>query len=420
MKRSALVLFTLALAAFACVRSTGGNSSKSPVRGLPPTPPPVPAEFQSTAAELNAELAHFESTLDQSPAKSPSGVIVATELAYANGNIADGLLSAGTMDRNRSMLDRLQAMGVRGVVIQISFPLLDPAYPRSEEYLKFFKDIVAEVHNRSMKVLVESGVMFANTPYSPAKIDWSAYTTQSLLQGRESQVLRIAKEIRPDYLMIGNEPTTEEMLTGLTITAADWGNFLGETLGKIDRSGGTLIGSGVGTWEDVSYFNRVMQLQGLDFIDLHVYPPGQDGVLLDRALNDAGQARAAGKRVTISESWLYKIVPQEGKAALGNYSEAYNRDVFSFWEPLDERFLMDMTRLADTASMDFISFFWSRYFFAYLDYNTTPKGQTTELFNRQINQASLAAVESDSLSSLGYWLENFLQERNGTGSEPAG
>jgi len=340
--------------------------------------------------------------------------MVATELTYANGNIGEGLLAADTMKHNQLLLDRLRSLGIQGVVVQICFPLLDPSFPRSEEYLQFFKNIVSEVHRHGMKILVESGVMFANTPYSPAKIDWSAYTTQSLLQGRESQVLRVAKEIRPDYLMIGNEPTTEEMLTGLTITAADWGNFLSDTLGKIDRSGGTLIGSGVGTWEDASYFNRVMQLQGLDFIDLHIYPLGQNGALLDRALDDARQARASGKRMTISESWLYKIIPQEGKAALGNYSEAYNRDVFSFWEPLDERFLMDMTRLADTTSMDFVSFFWSRYFFAYLDYNTTPKGQTTDQFNRQINQASLAAVESNSLSSLGYWLENFLQERNGS------
>jgi hypothetical protein len=413
MKRSVLVLFTLALAALACARPAGGNSTESPASGLPPTPPPVPAEFQSTAAELNAELAHFESTLNQQSAKSRSDAIVAAELAYANGNIGIGLLAAPTMDRNRLMLDRLKAMGARGVVIQICFPLLDPSYPRSEEYLNFFKSIVAEAHKRGMKVLAESGVMFANTPYSPATIDWSTYTTRTLLQGRENQVLRIAKEIRPDYLMIGNEPTTEEMLTGLTITAADWGNFLSDTLGKIDRSRGTLVGSGVGTWEDGSYFNRVMQLSGLDFIDLHIYPPGQNGALLERALVDARQARAAGKRVTISESWLYKIVPQEGKAALGNYTEAYNRDVYGFWEPLDARFLQDIVRLADATSMDFVSFFWTRYFFAYLDYDTTPHRQTTELFNRQINQASLAAVENNSASSLGLWFENLLRERGG-------
>jgi hypothetical protein len=414
-KRVATMALAILILSLACARpSASGSTTVSPTRGLPPTPPPVPAEFQATAAELNAELTHFETTLNQQPAKSQSDVIIATELAYANGNIAEGLLSAGTLDRNRTMLDRLHSLGVRGVVIQICFPLLDPSYPRSGEYLQFFKDIVAEAHTHGMKVLVESGVIFANTPYSPAKIDWSIYTTQTLLQGRENQVLRIAREIRPDYLMIGNEPTTEAMLTGLTITAADWGNFLSDTLGKIDRSGGALIGSGVGTWEDASYFNRVMQLQALDFIDLHIYPLGQNGALLDRALDDARQARASGKHVTVSESWLYKIVPQEGQAALGNYAEAYNRDVYSFWEPLDERFLTDMTRLADTTSMDFISFFWSRYFFAYLDYNTTPKGQTTDQFNRQINQASLAAVESNSLSSLGSWLENFLQKRNGT------
>lgn len=419
MKPIPIFLVLLVLVGLSCGRVTQ-VTSQPPVPTLPPAtevpasplpPPPVPTEFQPLADELNAGMGSFEASLG--PPASKSQVILATELAFANGNLGEGLLNPLTLPRSLTLLDRLQALGFQGVVVQICYPLLDPTYPRSSEYLQFYKGIVAAVHQHGMKVLVESGAMFANTAYSPTRIDWSRYTADSFLQGRENQVLLIASQIKPDYLMIGNEPTTEEMLTGLKISPAQWGGFLQDTLAKIDRSGGTLVGAGAGTWEDPAYFNQVMQTPGFDFIDLHIYPMGRNATLLARALSEAQEARAAGKRVTVSEAWLYKAAPQEGSTAYGNYAQIYNRDVYSFWEPLDARFIQDLVRLADATHMDFLSFFWGRYFFAYLDYDTTPHDQSSEAFNSQINQASLAGVENGSLSSLGQWLQGFLHMRLG-------
>jgi hypothetical protein len=152
-------------------------------------------------------------------------------------------------------------------------------------------------------------------------------------------------------------------------------------------------------------------MPGLDYIDLHIYPLNKDAVLLDRALNYALQARAAGKRVTISESWLWKASAEELGIGLGDTEKVMNRDVFTFWYPLDARFIQDMMDLADATKMDFVSFFWTRNFFAYLDYDDTPPNLSTTEFNRLINQAFLKNVQTGDLSSLGWYVQLQLNSR---------
>jgi len=372
---------------------------------------PIPAQYQPLYTELDGELGHFETTLNQSWDGSRGQTIIATELAYANGNIGEAVLDPDSMARNNLLLDRLQAMGFKGVVLAVKYPLLKPDFPRSAEYLQFFKDIVAECHKRDIKVLVECGVVFAGTPYSSIQYDWSRYTTATLLQGLQDELIVIAREIKPDYLTLANEPVTEENLTGLIITPATWRDFISSTIGKINRSDGLLLGAGTGTWENPAYINNVIGMPGLDYVDLHIYPLNQDGRYLDRALNWATQARAAGQRVTVSESWLWKASAEELSTGMGDIEKVMNRDVYSFWYPLDARFTQDIIDLADATDMDFISFFWTRNFFTYLDYNKTLHFLTTSQYNRLINQAFISNVENGSLSSLGLYLQKELTNR---------
>ena len=405
------LLLTLALVS---VIPLSGCNAVANQPGSTPTPeltPPIPEEYQVVYNELEAEMAHFEVTLNETWDHSLGQTIMATELAYANGNIGEGLLSANIMNYNRMLLDRLQAMGVKGVVLAIKFPLLKPDFPRSSEYLQFFKNIMVECHQRGMKVLVECGAIFAGTPYSPVKVDWTNYTTETFLQGLEDQLLLIADEIKPDYLTLANEPQTEEALTNLTISPATWGDFIASTLQKIDRSSGLLVGAGTGTWENPNYINELFNMSGLDYIDLHIYPMNSNAIYLDRALNYAIEAHAAGKRVTVSESWLWKATPAELGNFLGDTEKIMNRDVYSFWYPLDERFIQDIINLADATSMDFVSFFWTRNLLSYLDYDSTPHNLTTAEYNRLINQASLANLQKGTLSPLSQYLQQVLNSR---------
>ncbi|MFN4219182.1 MAG: hypothetical protein ACK4HB_07905, partial [Candidatus Bipolaricaulia bacterium] len=59
----------------------------------------------------------------------------------------------------------------------------------------------------------------------------------------------------------------------------------------------------------------------------------------------------------------------------------YARDVFSFWEPLDVKFVETIWKLAHYLKIDFASFFWMRYFFGYIEYNERTKNLSpAELF----------------------------------------
>jgi len=277
--------------------------------------------------------------------------------------------------------------------------------------LKFFKDIVAECHRRGLTVLVESGAVFAGTPYSSIPYSWSGYTTSSFLKALQDELILIAREIKPDYLTLANEPTTEENLTGLFITPTQWKNFIADTTGKIDRTGGILLGAGTGTWENPDYINTIIGMHGLDYIDLHIYPLNKNGELWERGLNYALQARAAGQLVTMSESWLWKASAQELGNGLGDWEKAMNLDVYSFWYPLDERAISDIMDLADATRMDFVSFFWTRYFFAYLDYDKTPHYLPTLQYNQLINQAGFIGVQKGTLSPTGRYFQQQISSR---------
>jgi len=105
------------------------------------------------------------------------------------------------------------------------------------------------------------------------------------------------------------------------------------------------VGAGCGTWEDPAYINTLFGMSGLDYIDLHIYAMNKNATLLDRALTYAQEAKAAGKRVTVSEAWLWKAAPEELGSGIASSDKIMNRDVFSFWTPLDERFFRDIVNL---------------------------------------------------------------------------
>ena len=147
---------------------SAGTSGPSPASNLPTAA--VPAGYQTLYDELQRELNHFDGVLHEKWDNTKANTVFATELAFANGNIGEGLLLPSTMESNRLLLDRLQAMGVKGVVLGIKFPILMPDFPRSADYLQFYKNIATLIRQHDMKILVECGAVFAGTPYSPITV----------------------------------------------------------------------------------------------------------------------------------------------------------------------------------------------------------------------------------------------------------
>ena len=252
-----------------------------------------------------------------------------------------------------------------------------------------------------MKLLVETGPAFTGTAFSSIRFDWGSLTLEDYWAGRRAQLVRIAQEVQPDYLSIGSEPSTEMMLTSFSFGVDEHLAFVRGTAEAIDRSSGLLVGSGSGSWEDPAFGRRLAEESSLDFVGVHVYPM-TNGVTdyLQRAAEMAETARAAGKRVLLGESWLYKVTPEELRRGMG-CAEIYARDAYSFWQPLDIRFIQLMVGLTRAWGVEYASFFWSGFFFEYLEYDESlPRLPLPELFQR-LNREQAASLEAGRLSDTG-------------------
>jgi len=403
MKRTLYIFLVFGLAMSAC-----RQSATPTITPLVSGSNPIPSEFQATYDDLNDSLDKFIASLPQTGGQPP---IFAAELAFANGNAGESLLRPEVLPLVRQELDALRRIGVEGVVVAIKFPLLEPDFPRSAEFLQFYKQVAAEIHQRGMKFLVEVGPVFAGTIYSPVKVDWTQYTEETFLAAQQNELALIATEIQPDYLQIANEPTTIETLTGFEVTPNEYAAFVQFTVQELGSLNGILLGAGAGTWEDPAYLDNLMGVQGLDSINIHIFPIGRDGNLLQVASETAQQARANGKRVVISQSGLYKINSTELNELGTETATIYRRDAYSFFEPLDEKFIVALTLMSKAGDIEFISLFWTRNFFAYLDYQEVRTWSDTQV-NRGMNQAFIAALENGTLSPLGEFYKRWIDEEN--------
>lgn len=340
--------------------------------------PETPARYQELYAELEADLDRFDLLLASQWNGSTYPVLFSAQLVNADSHREQELFSPFAYINVLAYLDRLVDMGARAAVINISYPILFPAYHRStEEYLRYlylYKQIANDIRRRGLKLIVKSQALFPSGNPAIAAFYRRIGSFDEYKWGRLYVARTIAQELRPDYLSIQMEPDTEAMLTGQPVASPEGSveliNFI---LTGLERAGvGTIsIGAGVGTWHQ-DYRSHVHAIAGqtaVDYIDVHVYPINHD--YLERVLNIADIARLYGKRVAMSEAWPYKISERELPYAPLLTSEVFARDPFSFWEPLDQRFIRTMVNTAHFKQFVFMCPTWSNHFFAYLDYERT-------------------------------------------------
>ena len=410
-----LILGVLVPLSVACVlgarRAASPSSTPQPPTGPEATaaPAPVPGEYQAVYDWLESAIAQYrvEHAACQDVG-APGGPSFGAELLPANGNRGAGLLDPNALDGVRLYLDALQDIGVQGVTVQIPVPLLSADFPRSGQYLDFYRQLGDEVRRRDLKLLIEAGAVFPDPQFSAVNFDFSGFTPTTYYEERTRELALIAAEVAPDYLSFGEEPSTERMITGLPITASDYETFLRNSLQAVGESE-SLLGAGTGTWEDPAFHQALRDVPGLDFIDLHVYPlQGERADFFERAAEIGREARASGQRVLIGETWLYKALPSE----LGDlpYQEVYRRDPFSFWAPLDSEYLRAVGCMAREGDFEYVSFFWSGFFFSYLDYDETPRDLTPVELVQAANRAILAELLAGGLSPTGAAYQELLQD----------
>ena len=360
--------------------------------------PKVPEAYAELYRGLNAALddadAKVAATTDQWRPMS------SVDLLAANSNRGPALLRPDTLDTVRLALDRFKAMGIQSVKFALQYPLLRPDFPNAAEYLAFYKHVAEAAHQRGIKVMPHVTVLFADTPFSPYQGIYRGLDLDRFKHEYRDMVQLVVRELKPDYLGLITEPDTQARLTGLPQlndpqTVVQVVQF---ALAGLDR-GKTLVGAGSGSWSPPAFAKALAEQTDVDFIAIHIYPI--TGRMLDNAVQMARIARANGKLAVIDETWLYKILKPGGGDNVAAAAEVYRRDAFSFWEPLDRKFIALMLKLARTEHISLVSFFWSGLFFGDLDHTPELDRLPYRELARRHNQAVYQNMRQGVLTGTG-------------------
>lgn len=331
--------------------------------------PSIPKEFNDLYSELNDELSRIEEVFELD-AKREAGSYPTAFCALLH-NVDEEYKNAA------DNLEKWKALGLEGVVLQIGFPALyRPFYKTKEDYrseLEFYKKLTADIKAKGLKIIIEAQPFNARLGGEPDKEGAQQFCRKlkfkDYLKARATTAGTIAKELKPDYLCVLNEPDTEELFSAQPL------NFPGASAQLVNsaikeirkaKAKGVKVSAGVGLWHPRyrSFLISFARSGRLDCLDLHIYPVNLG--LLERMDDAADIAAKYNKKIGCSESWLYKCRTRESGKGI-NSDEIVARDAFSFWRQLDERFLEDVVKLARIDQFDYFSFSWPKYFYAYED-----------------------------------------------------
>lgn len=361
----------------------------------------VPEEYASLYQELETKLGELDAYLDEHSRPESGSTIYSVELVGANSNRGEALFGEGTIYSIQATLDSLKGLGVGGVTLSVQYPVLNPDFPRSSEYLDFYRKVAAEVRSRGLALIVETTTVFPQPEVSPLGVDYSGLTLEEYMREKRAMAETVLRELRPDYLTVENEPTTQRANTGLDFSVADQTKIVGHILAGLDR-GGARIGAGAGSWDDLAYFESLAANTDLDYLDVHFYPI-QGDLVIDRAERISAMARAHGKGLTSGESWLYKISGDElaRSQAVATAIDTFARDGYSFWAPLDQSYLEVMVALSRYLDFEFLSPFWMQYLYGYVEYNALTEDMTYTELQRTSGQNAWIGIRSGKLSPSG-------------------
>jgi len=375
--------------------------------------PAVPGDYQTTYSELQNYISSFDATVTSQWNGKPSNVLWGSELLSADANGGLQLLkdSAGTLLE----LKKLHALGVRSVTVDIGFPILNQDFytfngdPGDfQAMVAYYANLASEIHKLGMKMVVESAIMFpgyfsANSGFNLTPY-YASLSDSQYVAARVQNVLTVAQQVGPDYINLNSEPDTDLTLSQKSSLYGTPAAFAGMTQTIVTqlRAAGvtTPLGAGIGTWLDdgkASDWVSALLNTDIDYLDLHVYPVNFND--LPALITYADMAHQAGKPVAMSEAWLLKESDSEYQNPPSGASKAggetlYARDPFSFWAPLDQAFLTDLHHFANWKNLLYMSPFWTRYYWAYLDYNQV-SSLTPEQVTAMAQTASNAAILAD-------------------------
>ncbi len=346
-------------------QSTTASVNKTAIVSPASESAPVPASYQSLYGSLQTQLHTLEAQIAALPQQSPSAPIFGAHLLEMDSNRGPALLNPNTAQSVSLYLKRFQELGLHGITMSINYPLLMPTFPQSAQYLALYQSVVQQARQLGLTVAIEQGVLFTNTPFSPFHFSYAGLTAQSLAAQQHTMAQIIIDQLHPDFLGILEEPETVDHLTGLTALATpDDAVAYTQTVLSGLRRGQTLIGAGAGSWQPASFDTALIARTTLDVVPLHMYPVTPTTIAT--TLADIQAAQAARKPIVFDEAWLNKDT--SSTIANSNFVQVSQRNLYSFFAPLDGEFLRDLVQLSRRVGIAYFSPFWSNYFFAQIAY----------------------------------------------------
>jgi len=360
----------------------------------------VPYRYRSLYNELDTKLDRLRSSVNARWDGRKSDVNFGVELLVTNSNRGEILLTDRVFKATRLTLDRLKDLGVQSVALSIQYPILTSAFPRAAEYRIFYKRVAREIRRMGFKLIVEIGTTFREPEFSKLKVNYRGLTMKRFRDELREMATVIVSDLQPDYLTLFTEPVTQSQNTGLDFTVKAFSATVRHVARNLKHNS-VRLGAGAGTWDDMAYFKALVRIPELNYLDLHIYPIQRDFVM-NRVMQVTAMAQRHNKSVSIGEAWLYKVSERE----LGKISplKAFARDVYSFWQPLDILFLETVINLSHAIKADFSCFFWMKYFYGYLDYNSLTKNLTLQ---QRINAVDASAGRNILNNTLGNTGERF-------------
>lgn len=373
----------------------GGRAREAP----PEETITVPDEYAALYRELDSKLGEIESDISRQWDGSKFGTKFSTELLAAESNRGEALLREQTLASVKRNLDALVSLGVGAVTLSINYPILDSQFPHSSQYLDFYRKVAAEIKSRGLAMIVETTTIFPNPDFSSLNVNYAGLTLERYKQGKRAMDQTILEELKPDYLTVENESSTQRANTGLDFSVKNQTEIVQYILDGLNR-GATRMGAGAGTWDNLAYFESLARNTSIDYLDMHIYPIG-DAMVMDAATRIADLAGANKKGLTINEAWLYKIGSNESAGIPGAESKYFARDAYGFWSPLDEKFLTVMVKLSHYLRLEFMSPFWMIYFYAYADYDSATSKLDYPGLQRLVDTQAAPNILSGTLSPTG-------------------
>jgi len=370
-------------------------------------PAEVPENYRSIYREIDAEIDRQLPFIPLPWGQKKTDTAFGVQLLAANSNRGETLLSEQALQATALTLDRLKALGVQSVSISLHYPVLTRSHPRTSEYREFYRRIAAEIRKRGLAIIVELGSASQELEVGRVAVDYRGLKREKFGDGLREMAEAVIADIRPEFLTILSEPDTQTRNTGISFSPAEFAATVRRVAAGLDRTG-VKLGAGAGSWVSIDYFKALAGVPELEYLDFHIYPV-QHGFASDRILKAAETARTKGKRVSIGAAWLYKASAHEFNRIAP--VEAFARDAFSFWQPLDANFIELVVNLARTIDAEFCSFFGTKYLYAYIEHSAETSRLSAGQIMKLSDQAAAENILQGSLSQTGERLKELVSNK---------